>query len=100
MEIRVSNALFVGKGGPFSTRGGIRLGGSVDVKEEVAREEAVKVVEGADGRSPDCRILCLLMNLTMISLHLVAIVVVGLTHELESEGFDRPNMKYVLSFES
>lgn len=47
--MRVSNKLFVGKGGPFSTRGGIRLGGSVDVKEEVAREEAVKVAQGADG---------------------------------------------------
>lgn len=50
VEVRVSNKLFVGKGGPFSTRGGIRLGGSVDVKEEVAREEAVRVAEGADGK--------------------------------------------------
>lgn len=66
MEIRVSNALFVGKGGPFSTRGGIRLGGSVDVKEEVAREEAVKVVEGADGESLGYLIFCRLMNLTMM----------------------------------
>lgn len=63
----MSNALFVGKGGPFSTRGGIRLGGSVDVKEEVAREEAVKVAEGADGGSPDCHIFSRLVNLTITS---------------------------------
>lgn len=93
VEIRVSNKLFVGKGGPFSTRGGIRLGGSVDVKEEVAREEAVKVAEGADGESSRLLYYGLLHNLTMMLLCLVAIVVVGLTHELESEGFDRPNMK-------
>lgn len=49
VEIRVSNRDFVGKGGPFSTRGGIRLGGCADVKEEVAREEAVKVAQEADG---------------------------------------------------
>ena len=92
VELRLSNASFLTKGAPFRTRGGIRLGAVriVDPKEAIA--EAAKLAEKSDGElappSSNASESC--------SQHLlVAIVIVGLNHELESEGFDRPDMRCV-----
>ncbi|KAI0034128.1 glycoside hydrolase family 3 protein [Vararia minispora EC-137] len=71
IEMRMSNASFMSAGGaPFSTRGGIRLGAVRLVDADEAIAQAVSLAKESD----------------------VAIVVIGLTHELESEGFDRPDM--------
>ncbi|KAI0057601.1 glycoside hydrolase family 3 protein [Artomyces pyxidatus] len=70
VEVRMTNATFVVRGAPFETRGGVRLGAVRVVGGEEAVESAVKLAQEAD----------------------VAIVIVGLNHEWESEGFDRPDM--------
>ncbi|ETW83697.1 glycoside hydrolase family 3 protein [Heterobasidion irregulare TC 32-1] len=71
IEVRLSNASFIGRGSPFTCRGGIRLGAVRIVAGDEAIQEAVKMAKESD----------------------VAILVVGMNHELESEGFDRPDMK-------
>ncbi|KAI0057569.1 glycoside hydrolase family 3 protein [Artomyces pyxidatus] len=70
VEVRLTNAPFVASGAPFEARGSIRLGAVRVVGGEEAIESAVKLAKEAD----------------------VAVVVVGLNHEWESEGFDRPDM--------
>ncbi|VDC07331.1 unnamed protein product [Peniophora sp. CBMAI 1063] len=72
VEMRMSNASFqAGGGAPFSTRGGIRMGGVKTLNPEEAIASAAKAAKEADA----------------------AVVVIGLNHDLESEGFDRPHMK-------
>ncbi|KAI0321982.1 glycoside hydrolase family 3 protein [Amylostereum chailletii] len=71
IEMRMSNASFLSKGAPFTTRGGIRLGAVRIVDPQEAIAQAVSLAKQSD----------------------VAVVMVGLNHELESEGFDRPDMK-------
>ncbi|KDQ29545.1 glycoside hydrolase family 3 protein [Pleurotus ostreatus PC15] len=69
-EIRISNASFVSRGSPFSCRGGIRLGGCRKSGGARDIEEASKLAAESD----------------------VAILVIGLNHDWESEGFDRQNI--------
>ncbi|KZT24579.1 glycoside hydrolase family 3 protein [Neolentinus lepideus HHB14362 ss-1] len=71
LEIRLSNAEFIGRGAPFTCRGGVRAGGIKYVEEEEGIRNAVKLAKESD----------------------VAILVIGLNHDWESEGFDRKDMK-------
>ncbi|TFK55623.1 glycoside hydrolase family 3 protein [Heliocybe sulcata] len=71
LEIRLSNAEFIGRGAPFTCRGGIRAGAAKYVDEEEGISNAVKLAKESD----------------------VAILVIGLNHDWESEGFDRKDMK-------
>ncbi|KAI0061708.1 glycoside hydrolase family 3 protein [Artomyces pyxidatus] len=71
LEVRMTNAPFLASASlPGPTRGLFRIGGTRVVNVEEAIESAVKLAKEAD----------------------VAIVVVGLNHEWESGGFDRPDM--------
>ncbi|KAG9218808.1 hypothetical protein CCMSSC00406_0001078 [Pleurotus cornucopiae] len=69
-EIRISNESFVSRGSPFTCRGGIRLGGCRKSGGARDIEEASKLAAESD----------------------VAILVIGLNHDWESEGFDRQNI--------
>lgn len=71
IDIRLCNAAFVAKGSPFTCRGGIRLGAFRRIGEEEALNDAVRIAKSSD----------------------VAILVIGLNKDWESEGFDRPDMK-------
>ncbi|KAI0070502.1 glycoside hydrolase family 3 protein [Panus rudis PR-1116 ss-1] len=71
IEIRISNSDFISRGAPFFCRGGIRLGAAKHVEEDVALEEAKVLAKNSDA----------------------VILVVGLNHDFESEGFDREHMK-------
>ncbi|KAI0048714.1 glycoside hydrolase family 3 protein [Auriscalpium vulgare] len=70
IEVHLSNAPFLARGLPFPFRGGLRLGAVRVVETDEAIADAVKIAQEAD----------------------VAILVVGLNHELESEGFDRADL--------
>ncbi|KAF9448233.1 glycoside hydrolase family 3 protein [Macrolepiota fuliginosa MF-IS2] len=70
LEIRLENAEFAERGSPFKSWGGIRIGGFRKIEPEVELKHAVEIASDAD----------------------VVVLVVGLNHDLESEGFDRPHM--------
>ncbi|KAF8663458.1 hypothetical protein AX16_001028 [Volvariella volvacea WC 439] len=71
LEIRIHNAEFIARGSPFICWGGIRLGGIKQIDAQEAIAEAVRVAQQADA----------------------TILVVGLNHDWESEGFDRPDLE-------
>ncbi|KAG6915306.1 hypothetical protein DXG01_012229 [Tephrocybe rancida] len=71
LEIRLTTADFATRGNPFACWGGVRLGGMRKIEEEAAIAEAVQLAKDADA----------------------AILIVGLSHDWESEGFDRSDMK-------
>ncbi|EGO27630.1 glycoside hydrolase family 3 protein [Serpula lacrymans var. lacrymans S7.9] len=71
LEIRLSNEEFVARGCPLPCHGGLRLGAFCKTESEEALKKAVQVAKDSD----------------------VAIVVVGLNHEWESEGYDRPDLE-------
>lgn len=71
LEVRLSNAAFIARGAPFFCRGGIRVGATKKVGEEVALNAALELAKSSD----------------------VAVLVIGLNHDWESEGFDREHMK-------
>ncbi|KAG6817889.1 hypothetical protein H0H87_001721 [Tephrocybe sp. NHM501043] len=71
LEIRLSNAQFAARGSPFVCWGGVRLGAMHQIKEEDGIAEAVQLAKEADA----------------------AVLVIGLNHDWESEGFDRDDMK-------
>ncbi|KIP12792.1 glycoside hydrolase family 3 protein [Phlebiopsis gigantea 11061_1 CR5-6] len=70
IEIRLSNKDFIAKGAPFSTRGGIRLGAIKQLDAEQGLKDAIAAAKDSD----------------------VAILVIGLNNDWESEGHDRQNM--------
>ncbi|KAA1473453.1 glycoside hydrolase family 3 protein [Dentipellis sp. KUC8613] len=70
IEVRSNNLEFIARGTPWFTRGSIRVGAFRVVGQQEAIEQAVALAKSTD----------------------VAIVIVGLNHEWESEGFDRPDM--------
>ncbi|KAH8830267.1 glycoside hydrolase family 3 protein [Flagelloscypha sp. PMI_526] len=70
LEVRCSSAQFQSRGSPFTCWGGIRLGGQRVFNEEEAIADAAKLAKDTDA----------------------AILVVGLNHDWESEGFDRHTM--------
>ncbi|KAH7916249.1 glycoside hydrolase family 3 protein [Hygrophoropsis aurantiaca] len=71
LEIRLSNAEFVARGAPIPCWGGLRLGAFCTIDHEEGIKKAVAIAKDAD----------------------VAVVVIGLNHEWESEGYDRPDME-------
>ncbi|RDB19825.1 putative beta-glucosidase I [Hypsizygus marmoreus] len=71
LELRLSNGDFVARGAPFICWGGIRLGGIRQIDGDDAIVKAVQLAKDSD----------------------VAILVTGLNHDWESEGFDRPDME-------
>ncbi|KAG6910989.1 hypothetical protein DXG01_006043 [Tephrocybe rancida] len=71
LEIRLTTADFATRGSPFPCWGGVRLGGMRQIEEVTAIAEAVQLAKNADA----------------------AILVIGLNHDWESEGFDRSDMK-------
>jgi beta-glucosidase len=73
IEVRGCNGRLVTGGAPFTCWGGLRLGGSKAWTVQEAKEDALEVAKSAD----------------------VRILVVGLNHDFESEGFDRPDMEWV-----
>lgn len=75
IDIRICNAEFIERGSPFSCRGGVRLGAVRNIDLDVAITEAVDAAKAAD----------------------VAILVVGLNGDWESEGHDREHMEYVVA---
>ncbi|KAJ7639107.1 glycoside hydrolase family 3 protein [Roridomyces roridus] len=70
LEIRISTSDFAARGSPFTCWGGIRLGGVRKFDGEKAIEEAAKLAKESDA----------------------VILVIGLNHDWESEGFDRKNI--------
>ncbi|KAG6850899.1 hypothetical protein H0H93_006725 [Arthromyces matolae] len=73
LEIRLSTAEFAARGSPFVCWGGVRLGGMRQISGDAALADAVRLAKDSDA----------------------AILVVGLNHDWESEGFDRADMEYV-----
>ncbi|PPQ71098.1 hypothetical protein CVT24_009849 [Panaeolus cyanescens] len=71
LEIRVSSAEFVARGTPFPCWGGIRAGAIRDLSDDAHIQEAVQLAKSSD----------------------LAILVVGLNYEWETEGNDREDMK-------
>ncbi|KAL1708539.1 glycoside hydrolase family 3 protein, partial [Schizophyllum commune] len=71
LEIRINSADFQARSSPFECYGGIRLGAMPSTDAEVAIREAVEVARESD----------------------VALLIIGLNHDWESEGFDRQDMK-------
>ncbi|KAJ6628953.1 glycoside hydrolase family 3 protein [Mycena sp. CBHHK59/15] len=70
LEIRINTSDFASRGSPFKCWGGIRLGGVRQLNGEDVIAEAAALAKESDA----------------------VILVVGLNHDWESEGFDRPNM--------
>ncbi|KAJ7044635.1 glycoside hydrolase family 3 protein [Mycena alexandri] len=70
LELRINTIELVSRGLPFPCWGGIRIGGSRQFDEKEAIKEAAKLAKESD----------------------VAILVIGLNHDWESEGFDRRNI--------
>jgi len=70
-EIRLSNSTFVARGAPFTCRGGILFGANRVVGDEDAIKHAVALAKESDA----------------------TIVVIGLNHDWESEGYDRPDLE-------
>ncbi|KAF8897793.1 glycoside hydrolase family 3 protein [Infundibulicybe gibba] len=71
LELRLSNADFAARGSPFNCWGGVRLGGVKQVDDEGAIKEATDIAQQSD----------------------VAILIIGLNHDWESEGFDRTDIQ-------
>ncbi|KAG7447564.1 glycoside hydrolase family 3 protein [Guyanagaster necrorhizus] len=71
LEVRLSNAEFISRGPPFPSWGGFRLGGIRVIEGQEAIQEAEALAKTSD----------------------VVILVIGLNHDWESEGFDRDDMK-------
>jgi beta-glucosidase len=71
MEIRIGNATFIAGGSPFTCRGGIQFGAIRQIGEEDAIRDAVALAKESDA----------------------TILVVGLNHDWESEGFDRKDLE-------
>ncbi|KAJ3574795.1 hypothetical protein NP233_g1525 [Leucocoprinus birnbaumii] len=70
LEIRLENQDLTQRGSPFKSWGGLRVGGARKVDPQTELTHAAEVAKQADA----------------------VILVIGLNHDLESEGFDRPNM--------
>ncbi|KAI0340912.1 glycoside hydrolase family 3 protein [Trametopsis cervina] len=70
IEIRLSNGEFISRGVPFTCRGGVRLGAVRRIEPEEGIKDAVKIAKEAD----------------------IAILVIGLNNDWESEGHDRADM--------
>ncbi|KAJ6538518.1 glycoside hydrolase family 3 protein [Mycena vulgaris] len=70
LEVRISTSDFAAKASPYMCWGGIRLGGARQFDGEEAIKEAATLAKDSDA----------------------VILVVGLNHDWESEGFDRPNL--------
>ncbi|PPQ78230.1 hypothetical protein CVT25_015549 [Psilocybe cyanescens] len=70
LEIRTSNTEFAARGSPYVCWGGIRAGGARKVDGVSAIQDAVQLAKDSD----------------------VAVLVVGLNHDWESEGHDRADM--------
>ncbi|KAI0047327.1 glycoside hydrolase family 3 protein [Auriscalpium vulgare] len=77
LEVRWDARVYVTLSGRYTTRGGLRIGAARVLGEEEAIEEAVQIAEAADGA---------------LMLVWLAIVVVGLNHEWERSGLDRPGI--------
>ena len=58
LEVRLSNAAFIARGAPFFCRGGIRVGATKKVGEDVALNAALELAKSSD----------------------VAVLVIGLNH--------------------
>ncbi|KAK0461743.1 glycoside hydrolase family 3 protein [Desarmillaria tabescens] len=71
LEVRLSNVEFIARGPPFPYWGGFRLGGIRVVGGQEAIQEAEALARASD----------------------VVILLIGLNHDWESEGFDRDHMK-------
>ncbi|KAG6888900.1 hypothetical protein C0992_007139 [Termitomyces sp. T32_za158] len=71
LELRLNNAEFAARGSPFACWGGVRLGGMRQIIADEGIAEAVMLAKEAD----------------------VPILVIGLNHDWESEGFDRADME-------
>lgn len=71
LELRLSNAEFAARGSPFDCWGGVRIGAMRQIKGDEAIAEAINIARNVD----------------------VAVVVIGLNHDWESEGFDRSDME-------
>ncbi|KAF9528009.1 glycoside hydrolase family 3 protein [Crepidotus variabilis] len=71
LEVRIANKEFIERGPPFICWGGVRLGGIKQVDADAAIKEAVELAEKSD----------------------VAIVIVGLNGDWETEGNDRCDME-------
>ncbi|KAK0243159.1 glycoside hydrolase family 3 protein [Armillaria nabsnona] len=71
LEVRLSNVEFIARGPPFPFWGGFRLGGIRVIGGQEAIQEAETLAKASD----------------------VVILVIGLNHEWESEGFDREDIK-------
>ncbi|KAK7470377.1 hypothetical protein VKT23_001804 [Stygiomarasmius scandens] len=71
VEVRISNVELVEKGLPFPCWGGLRFGGIKVVEDEAALNDAIQLAKESDA----------------------VILVVGLNHDWESEGFDRTDME-------
>lgn len=87
VEIRLSNSQFVARGSPFTCRGGIRFGAMRQVGEEDAIRDAVALAKESDGEYYE---LCIQLLFTVV---VATILVIGLNHDWESEGFDRKHME-------
>ena len=77
VEIRLNNAEFLVRGSPFSSRGGIRLGGIRAIGSEKAIQEAVQLAKESDGLYRVFSVRCLPLTSTSS----VVVLVVGLNHE-------------------
>ncbi|TRM68227.1 glycoside hydrolase family 3 protein [Schizophyllum amplum] len=71
LEIRINSADFQARSSPFECFGGIRLGAMPTTNQDTAIAEAVEMAKASD----------------------VALLIIGLNHDWESEGFDRQNME-------
>ncbi|KAF8897825.1 glycosyl hydrolase family 3 C-terminal domain-containing protein [Infundibulicybe gibba] len=71
LELRLSNSDFATRGISFSCWGGIQLGGVKQVDDEIALKAATDITQQSD----------------------VAILIIGLNHDRESEGFDRTDIQ-------
>lgn len=90
----MSNLKPVGKSAPFTARGAMRIGASKVISDDEAVKEAVEVASKSDSEFSS-RTAALESNnadLSLQLLQLVAILIVGTNHDVESEGFDRKNI--------
>lgn len=91
LEARMSNQRPISKSAPFTARGAMRIGASKVISDEDAIKEAVELVSKSDSQSLDSAVLkC--PTADPASLLPVAIIVVGMNPDLESEGFDRKHI--------
>ncbi|KAF9464848.1 glycoside hydrolase family 3 protein [Collybia nuda] len=71
LELRISNGSFIARGSPYRCWGGIRLGGIRQINSDEAIDIAVELARESDA----------------------TVLVIGLNHDWESEGFDRSDME-------